>query len=134
MYSLIIAHIGKASHGTVLAAIIYILREADMKNLLYHEWIDGAQPATQKNHSKPIENETHVLVNCPLYRGIKTKNNCMISNTKELIDMLSNPNLEPHKTVMLSKTVHEILSVNESYTCYYKSQEFHNKTGVCVIL
>ena len=81
---------------------------------------------------KPIESEVHVLTNCPLYQGIKHKNNFVPKSPEELVDMLSSPNIDPTKMFQMSKTIHEILVVNEHYTSYYKSNDFH--TGACVVL
>ena len=83
---------------------------------------------------KTIENEEHVLTNCPFYFGIKHKNNFIPSNLDELIDMLSNPNIEPNMIFTASKTIHQILVAIEHYTGYYKKQEFHSATGTCVVL
>ena len=91
-------------------------------------------PCYTNSGIKPIENEIHVLTNCPFYNGIKSKNKFLPLNPSELIDMLSNTSLEPTKIFLFSKTVYEILMVNKYYTCYYKNQEFHNNTGACIVL
>ena len=83
---------------------------------------------------KTVENEVHVLTNCPFYFGVKLKNNFVPSSSDELIDMLSNPNTEQNKLFLASKTIHQILTINEHYTCHYKMQESHNMTGACVVL
>ena len=69
---------------------------------------------------KLVEDEYHVLLNCPLFHAIKSKNNFPASSADELIDMLSNQTLAPNKIKLVSKTIHEILTANESYTQYYK--------------
>ena len=83
---------------------------------------------------KTIENELHVLTDCPFYAGIKLRNNFLPSSPDDLVDMLSDLNNEPSIIFLASKTIHQILTANEHYTCYYKRQEFHNKPGNCKIL
>ena len=83
---------------------------------------------------KAIEDEAHVLIDCPLYSSIKHKHDFLPSSVSELADMLANENLATSKFVSIVRTIYEILSVNEKYTQYYKSQDFHTNTGKCILL
>ena len=91
-------------------------------------------PCYTNSGIKPIENEIHVLTNCPFYNEIKSRNKIMPLSPHELTDMLSNNKSNPTKIFSLSKTIHEILTINEYYTCYFKNEEFHNNTGACIVL
>ena len=75
-----------------------------------------------------------MLTACPLYRGIINKNHSALKDPSTLVDMLANPKLESGKIRAISKTIDEILTINEKYTSYYKREGFHNLTGDCVIL
>ena len=83
---------------------------------------------------KCIEDEAHVLTDCPLYNVIKNKYNFLPSSVIDLADMLADKNLDSLKLISTVRAIHEILSVNENYTQYYKSQDFHTNTGECILL
>ena len=83
---------------------------------------------------KPIEDEAHVLTSCPLYSSIKAKHKFSPATLTDLTGSLSNVKICPNELFNIAKTIHIILSVNEKYTAYYKSPDFHNNTGNCILL
>ena len=83
---------------------------------------------------KPIEDESHVLIDCLLYSSVREKFNFYPQNITDLAGLLSNKNLDPTKFTATARAIHSILSVNEQYTAYYKSPDFHSNTGKCIML
>ena len=83
---------------------------------------------------KPIEDESHVLIDCLLYFLVREKFNFHPQNITDLAGLLSNKTLDPTKFTATARAIHSILSVNEQYTAYYKSPDFHSNTGKCIIL
>ena len=83
---------------------------------------------------KMIEDEIHVLFNCPMFEKTKIKNGFNLECMSSLVDLLNNSQNSTEKLIATCKTIHEILSINESYTSYYKTQDFHDKTGRCIVL
>ena len=81
-----------------------------------------------------IEDECHVLTQCPLYTPIKKKFNFYPTDLSELAGLLSNQNLMPVQATAIAKSVHSILTTNLCYTDYYKSGDFHTNCGSCTIL
>ena len=84
--------------------------------------------------TKHIEDETHVLINCPLYSTTRTKFNFHPYDTNSLVDLLSNPNPSLPQIIPIARAIHEILSINENYTTYYQNHEFYLNTGRCILL
>ena len=83
---------------------------------------------------KPIEDENHVLISCPLYSTIREKFDFQPENTDDLAGLLSNGKIDPAKLTSIARAIHAILQTNEKFTTYYKSPDFHSNTGHCVIL
>ena len=83
---------------------------------------------------KPIEDEDHVLINCPLYTPIKEKFDFKPGNIYDLAGLLSDQTLDPIKINSMARAIHAILSTNEKFATYYKSPDFHSKTGQCFLL
>ena len=83
---------------------------------------------------KPIEDENHVLIDCLLYSSVREKFNFHPQNITDLAGLLSNKTLDPTKFTATARAIHSILSVNEQYTAYYKSPDFHSNTGKCIML
>ncbi len=81
-----------------------------------------------------MEDETHVLTNCPLYSPIGTKFDFYPDGLNELAGLLSDSNLTPNKITSIARVVHAILSTNENNTAYYKSPDFHSNTGDCILI
>ena len=89
-----------------------------------------------QNNEKLIEDETHVLLVCPLYQSIKERllgSNHIVPLTIECM-FLSSESPNASKIAILGKLIHAILETNQNYTKYYSSQDFHNNTGHCVLL
>ena len=74
-----------------------------------------------------IEDECHVLTQCPLYTPIKKKFNFYPKDLSELASLLSNQNLMPVQATAIAKSVHSILTTNLCYTDYYKGGDFSHK-------
>ena len=86
---------------------------------------------------KPIEDEEHVLLHCPLYDFIRIKRlPSELRSPTKILDMISDTNERSCKneTLVTAKLLHEILETNQTYTAYYNNQDFHNNTGNCAIL
>ena len=83
---------------------------------------------------KPIEDEIHVLTDCLLYSSVREKFNFHPKNITDLTGLLSDKTLDPNKFTATARAIHSILSVNEQFTAYYKSPDFHSNTGNCIML
>ena len=83
---------------------------------------------------KTVEDEFHVLVDCPLYDPIRKKFDFLPENQAHLACLLSDQKLCPQKINSMARAIHAILSVNKSSTAFYNSPEFHLSTGACTIL
>jgi len=83
---------------------------------------------------KPIEDESHVLIDCLLYSSVREKFNFHPQNIVDLVGLLSNKTLDPTTLTATARAIHSFLSVNEHYTAYYKSPDFHSNTGKCIML
>ena len=84
--------------------------------------------------SKTVEDEFHVLVDCPLYDPIRKKFDFLPESQAHLAGLLSDQKLSPQKINSMARAIHAIFSVNKSSTAYYNSPEFHLSTGACTIL
>ena len=69
-----------------------------------------------------------------MFEKIKSKNNFSLECMSSLVDLLNNSQNSTEQLIATCKTIHEILSINESYTSYYKTQDFHDATGRCIVL
>ena len=83
---------------------------------------------------KPIEDEIHVLTDCLLYSSVREKSNFHLKNITDLTGLLSDKALDPTNFTATARAIHSILSVNEQFTAYYKSPDFHSNTGKCIML
>ena len=83
---------------------------------------------------KPIEDENHVLISCPLYSSIREKFQFHPNGTSDLAGLLSNKNLDPKKYTSIGRAIHAILLTNEKLTSYYNSPDFHSSPTPCTIL
>ena len=83
---------------------------------------------------KPIEDENHVLISCPLYSSIREKFQFHPDGTSDLAGLLSNKNLDPKKYTSIGRAIHAILLTNEKLTSYYNSPDFHSSPTPCIIL
>ena len=83
---------------------------------------------------KPIEDEIHVLTDCLLYSSVREKFNFHPKNITDLTGLLFDKTLDPTKFTATARAIHSILSVNEQFTAYYKSPDFHSNTGKCIML
>ena len=81
-----------------------------------------------------IENEYHVLTQCPLYKPLKNKFKFYPNDPSELVGLLSNQNMTSMQATAIAKSVHSILTTNLCYTDYYKSGELLTNCGNCTIL
>ena len=89
-------------------------------------------------HSKTgkhiIEDELHVLLHCPLYQNLKSGESFRgLYDTSNISDLFTDPVKDSTKLVHVGALLHNILEINQHYTSYYGSQDFHN-AGNCVIL
>ena len=81
-----------------------------------------------------IEDEYHVLTQCPLYTPLKNKFKFYPNDPAELVGLLSNQNMTSMQATAIAKSVHSILTTNLCYTDYYKSGELLTNCGNCTIL
>ena len=82
--------------GFVSAATTSTLKVADTKPLLYQEKNVGALTAFSDKGLKPIEDESHVLIDCLLYSSVREKFNFHPQNITDLAGLLSNKNFDPN--------------------------------------
>ena len=83
---------------------------------------------------KTIENEVHVLLECSLFTSLRFAHNFCPPDIDSLTDVLANQTLDDQQYSQIAKFTHLILSINECYTSYYRSQDFHLQTNNCNIL
>ena len=88
---------------------------------------------SQNHVSKNCRPEPPPL-NCPMFEKTKIKNGFNLECMSSLVDLLNNSQNSTEQLIATSKPIHEILFINESYTSYYKTQDFHDKTGRCIVL
>ena len=81
-----------------------------------------------------VEDEMHVLTECPLYSKARSKFKFSPNTPDELVSSLSDQKITDMQATAIAKTVHAILTTNHCYTEYYKSQDFHSCFGNCIIL
>lgn len=84
---------------------------------------------------KTVESEVHALLHCPLYDSVK--NRSLLKDLKypsDFMDLFKKNDRNPKNLMILGETVHFILDINQHYTKFYHTQDFHNNTGNCVIL
>ena len=81
-----------------------------------------------------IEDEYHVLTQCPLYTPLKNKFKFYPNDSSELVGLLSNQNMTSMQATAIAKSVHSILTTNLYYTDYYKAGELLTNCGNCTIL
>ena len=86
-----------------------------------------------QTNDKVIEDETHTLLTCPLYQPIKEHLYSDKAKIPHKIEDLT-ISLDTSHNALAGKLIHAILETNEYYTKYYSSQDFHNKTGQCILL
>ena len=84
--------------------------------------------------TKPIEDENHVLISCPLYSTIREKFDLRPKNAVDLAGLLSDTSKDSTNLTSMARAIHAILETNEKFTTYYKSPDFHTNTGNCIIL
>ena len=83
-----------------------------------------------------IEDELHALITCPLTGTIKRR---VLGTTYPSCQLLSEVTTSAEcsasrHNVLVGKLTHAILETYGSFTDYFKTQDFHNKTGQCRIL
>ena len=83
---------------------------------------------------KVVEDELHVLTKCPLYTSLKNKFNFSPPDIDDLVKSLSIKSTNAPWINSIANTIHAILTTNNGYTNYYKSMDFHSKTGACVTM
>ena len=76
----------------------------------------------------------HVLTECPLYSKARSKFKFSPNTPDELVSSLSDQKITNMQATAIAKTVHAILTTNNCYTEYYKSQDFHTCAGSCIVL
>ena len=87
-------------------------------------------------NSKCIEDEMHALTTCPLTYPIKK---CILGSANPFshkIDELTTSTDGSAKchNLLVGRLTHAILEAYKAHTTYYKTQEYHNATGKCVLL
>ena len=82
-----------------------------------------------------IEDEIHVLAHCPLYKVFKNRDLLTHKYTADGISSLfRTSDNNPNNLALIGEVIHNIMDLNQCYTNYYNSQDFHSNTGVCVML
>ena len=86
-----------------------------------------------------IEDEAHVLLDCPLYQSIRLHffgNQVPLKLDNLFPSSTCSNKSNTSKIAKVGEYIHSILEANQNYTQYYNSdsQDFHNNTGHCVLL
>ena len=86
------------------------------------------------NGSHEIEDESHVLLHCPLYTPIRHKI-LGPSSSQDIMGFFTNPNNDAENNITACRLASTILDTNDKYTKYYiESQDHHTCTGKCVVM
>ena len=82
-----------------------------------------------------VEDEQHALLTCPLVEPIVNKVLGQTDTLRTLADLTtsSESNAKKHN-VSIGRLTCAILEAYDAHTNYYKTQDFHNKTGQCILL
>lgn len=82
-----------------------------------------------------IEDELHTLLYCPLYLAIKSRAPFTdLKDISNISDLFMDSEKKSRKFMLVGELIHRILELNQHFTTYYCSQDFHNNTGGCVII
>ena len=86
-------------------------------------------------NQKLVESESHVLLHCPLFESTKVRTLLTeISLPSNITDLFEKIGKGRKNNVLFGEMVHDILELNQHYTTYYNSQDFHSNTGDCVVI
>lgn len=87
----------------------------------------------QNSGYKPVESESHVLLFCPLYKSLKKRIFCAdVPSPQDTLNLLATKHRKC--AVLIGKMVHGILELNQHYTSYYNTQDFHLAPGGCIVV
>ena len=82
-----------------------------------------------------LEDEAHALLTCPLVVPIVNKVLGRSDNPRTLADLTTSSERSAEKhNISVGRLTCAILEGFDAHTDYYKTQDFHNKTGQCILI